>query len=59
MGSRGKKIVLLSGFAVIIVIALTAYGIDRATAAMFRAQHLLSGQSFSAKRYFAALLGRW
>lgn len=36
----------------------TAYAIVRAVAAMFRAQYLLSGQSFSVKRYFGALLGR-
>jgi ABC-2 type transport system permease protein len=36
----------------------TAYGIVRGVAAMFRAQYLLSGQSFSVKRYFGALLGR-
>jgi ABC-2 type transport system permease protein len=36
----------------------TAYAIVRGVAAMFRAQYLLSGQSFSVKRYFGALLGR-
>ncbi len=36
----------------------TTYFIVRAVAAMFRAQHLLSGQPFSVKRYFGALLGR-
>lgn len=36
----------------------TAYLIIRAVAAMFHAQNLLSGQSFSAKRFFRALLGR-
>jgi ABC-2 type transport system permease protein len=35
-----------------------AYLIVRASAVMFRAQHLLSGQSFSVKRYFGALVGR-
>jgi ABC-2 type transport system permease protein len=35
----------------------TAYAIVRGVAAMFRAQYLLSGQSFSVKRYFGALLG--
>jgi len=36
----------------------TAYLILRAVAAMFRAQYLLSGQSFSLGRFFGALLGR-
>lgn len=36
----------------------TAYLIIRAVAAMFHAQNLLSGQPFSAKRFFRALLGR-
>lgn len=40
------------------LMAVTAYAIVCAVAAMFRAQHLLSGQSFSVKRYFGALLGR-
>lgn len=35
-----------------------AYGIVRAVAAMFRAQYLLSGQSFSVKRYLLALFER-
>ncbi len=37
---------------------ITAYLILRAVAAMFRAQNLLSGQSFSLGRFFGALLGR-
>lgn len=37
---------------------VTTYVIVRAIAAMFRAQRLLSGQSFSVKRFFGALLGR-
>lgn len=36
----------------------TVYAIVRAVAAMFRAQYLLSGQSFSVRRYFGALLER-
>ena len=36
----------------------TAYLIVRAVAAMFHAQNLLSGQPFSAKRFFRVLLGR-
>jgi ABC-2 type transport system permease protein len=36
----------------------TAYAIVRAVAVMFRAQYLLSGQSFSVKRFIAVLLGR-
>jgi ABC-2 type transport system permease protein len=36
----------------------TAYLIVRAVAAMFHAQNLLSGQPFSAKRFFRALVGR-
>ena len=40
------------------LIAVTSYAVVRASAAMFRAQYLLSGQSFSAKRYYTALLGR-
>ena len=37
---------------------LTAIWIVRLAAHMFRAQHLLSGQPFSLRRYFRALLGR-
>jgi ABC-2 type transport system permease protein len=37
------------------LMALTAYAIIRAVAAMFRAQHLLSGESFSLGRFFGAL----
>jgi ABC-2 type transport system permease protein len=40
------------------LLLITAYGVIRAVAAMFHAQHLLSGQTFSAKRFFGALLGR-
>ena len=36
----------------------TAYLIVRAVAAMFHAQNLLSGQPFSPKRFFRAVLGR-
>jgi ABC-2 type transport system permease protein len=36
----------------------TAYLIVRAVAAMFHAQNLLSGQPFSVKRFFRAILGR-
>ena len=36
----------------------TAVLVVRAVAGMFRAQTLLSGQAFSVKRFFAALLGR-
>jgi ABC-2 type transport system permease protein len=36
----------------------SAYFVIRAVAAMFRAQNLLSGQPFSVKRYFLALVGR-
>jgi hypothetical protein len=37
---------------------LTAYLVLRAASAMFQAQNLLSGQSFSVQRYFRAMLGR-
>jgi ABC-2 type transport system permease protein len=40
------------------LLALTAYFVVRAVARMFHAQHLLSGQPFSARRYFGAILGR-
>ena len=40
------------------LIALTTYGITRAVAAMFQAQHLLSGQPFSVRRYMRVLLGK-
>ena len=40
------------------LLLITVYFILRAVARVFRAQHLLSGQTFSAKRYFGALLGR-
>ena len=38
--------------------ALAAILIVRTVARLFRAQHLLSGQPFSVKRFFGALLGR-
>jgi ABC-2 type transport system permease protein len=40
------------------LLAVTAWLIVRAIAGMFRAQTLLSGQPFSTRRFFAALLGR-
>jgi len=40
------------------LMAATAVLVMRAVATVFRAQMLLSGQPFSVKRYFAALLGR-
>jgi len=40
------------------LLLITVYIILRAVASVFRAQHLLSGQPFSAKRFFSALLGR-
>jgi ABC-2 type transport system permease protein len=40
------------------LMVVATYLIVRAVAAMFRAQHLLSGQPFSVRRYFGALLGR-
>jgi ABC-2 type transport system permease protein len=40
------------------LLLITVYLILRAVAGVFRAQHLLSGESFSVKRYFSALLGR-
>ena len=45
-------------FVQIITFFSVAYLIIRAVAAMFHAQNLLSGQPFSAKRFFRALLGR-
>lgn len=42
----------------IALMVVTAYAVVRASAAMFRAQYLLSGQPFSVRRYFSALLGR-
>jgi len=40
------------------LMVVTAYLIVRAVAAMFRTQHLLTGQPFSFLRFFAALSGR-
>ena len=40
------------------LLLITVYFILRAVASVFRAQHLLSGQSFSVKLFFGALLGR-
>ena len=40
------------------LLLITVYIILRAVASVFRAQYLLSGQTFSAKRFFGALLGR-
>jgi ABC-2 type transport system permease protein len=37
---------------------ITAYVLVRVVAAMFHTQHLLSGQSFSFKRFFSVFLGR-
>ena len=39
------------------LMAISAYGIIRAVAAMFHTQHLLSGQPFSVRRFFKAFLG--
>ncbi len=40
------------------LLVVTSFFIVRAVARMFHAQNLLSGQRFSVKRYFRALLGR-
>ncbi len=40
------------------LLLITVYIILRAVASVFRAQYLLSGQPFSAMRFFGALLGR-
>jgi len=40
------------------LMALTAVFVVRSVANMFRAQTLLSGQPFSARRFYKALLGR-
>jgi ABC-2 type transport system permease protein len=40
------------------LLAVTAFGVVRAVAGMFRAQTILSGQPYSLKRYVNALLGR-
>ncbi|MFQ5857355.1 MAG: ABC transporter permease, partial [Anaerolineae bacterium] len=40
------------------LLLITVYFILRAVARVFRAQYLLSGQTFSAKRFLGALLGR-
>ena len=40
------------------LMGLTAFFVMRAVARVFRAQMLLSGQPFTAKRYFAVLLGK-
>jgi ABC-2 type transport system permease protein len=40
------------------LLLITVYIILRAVAGVFRAQYLLSGQTFSVKRYFGALLGK-
>ncbi len=40
------------------LLLVTVYFILRAVARVFHAQYLLSGQTFSVKRYFGALLGR-
>jgi ABC-2 type transport system permease protein len=40
------------------LMAVTAYVTVRAVAALFHAQNLLSGQPFSLRRYFGALVGR-
>jgi ABC-2 type transport system permease protein len=40
------------------LLALTAVFVVRLVARMFHAQNLLSGQSFSVRRFYGALLGR-
>jgi ABC-2 type transport system permease protein len=40
------------------LLLVSAYGIVRICAALFRAQHLLSGESFSLGRYYRALVNR-
>ena len=40
------------------LLLITVYFILRAVAGVFRAQYLLSGQTFSTRRYFSALLGK-
>ena len=40
------------------LLLVTAYIVIRAVSGMFRAQILLSGQPFSAKRFIGALLGK-
>ncbi len=40
------------------LLAATVVLVVRAVAGMFRAQTLLSGQAFSVKRFWGALLGR-
>ncbi|MGD9099037.1 MAG: ABC transporter permease, partial [Anaerolineae bacterium] len=42
----------------VVLLALTIWVVVRVVARMFRAQALLSGQPFSARRFFAALLGK-
>jgi ABC-2 type transport system permease protein len=42
----------------VLLLFITAYFTLRAVAAMFHTQNLLSGQSFSLKRYLGALIGR-
>ena len=40
------------------LLLVSAYGIVRISAALFRAQNLLSGETFSLGRYLRALAGR-
>ena len=42
----------------ILLLFVTAYYALHSVAAMFHAQNLLSGQPFSLRRYFGALVGR-
>ncbi len=42
----------------VILLAVTGWLVMRSTAGMFRAQNLLSGQSFNLKLFFQSLLGR-
>jgi ABC-2 type transport system permease protein len=42
----------------VVLLVLTIWVVVRVVARMFRAQALLSGQPFSARRFFAALLGK-
>jgi len=55
---RDEVRIVTEGAAEAGIMGATAVLIIRATARMFRAQHLLSGELFSFKRYVGVLLGR-
>lgn len=58
MRQTNNVVPLWQSLSSVLLLFVTAYFTLHAAAAMFHTQNLLSGQQFSAKRYFAAMIGR-